>query len=113
MKKLIVLLTFCFISIIGLGQSIKVPDFADAKIKSFYKTYSDHLLKCVAAIRQNDHIKLKALFKEGEPIVAREKVLMKEVMKSPAEKQKWMQWATQASPYAKKVENYYQLMHRK
>ncbi len=97
----------------AFSQTIKVPDFADAKIKSFYTTYSDHLLKCVAAISKNDHTKVKALFKEGEPIVAREKVLMKELMKYPAEKQKWMQFAAQASPYAKKVENYYQLMQRK
>ena len=91
--------------------SIKVPDFADPEIKSFYTTYSNHLIKCIKAIRQKDEESATALFKNpGEQLVARDKILAKEVVKNPKEKQKYMQFAAQVYPYIKEVQNstYYQ-----
>ena len=95
---------------------IKVPDFADAGVKSFYQSYADHLIKCIKAIRAKDEAATKALFKNpGEHLVAREKILSKEVVKNASEKQKYMQLATQAYPYLKEVEQseYYKKMYDK
>jgi len=95
---------------------IKVPNFSDPQIKSFYTSYAAHLIKCVTAIRQKNEAKAIALFKNpGEQLVAREKVLVYEVIKDPAEKQKWMEFAVQASPYLKEVERsvYFQKVYGK
>ncbi len=69
-----------------------MPNFSDPQIKSFYASYAAHLIKYVTAIRQKNEAKAIALFKNpGKQLVAREKVLMYEVIKNPAEKQKWME----------------------
>ena len=94
--------------------SIKVPDFADPEVKIFYNAYATHLIKCVEAIRQKDEAKVTALFKNpGEQLVAREKVLAKEVVKNPIEKQKYIEFAGQAYPYIKEVQrsSYYQKIY--
>ena len=96
--------------------SIKVPDFADPEIKTFYQAYSDHLIKCILAIREKNEAKVAALFKNpGEQLVSREKILAKEVVKNDAEKQKYMLWAAQVYPYIKELERsvYYQKMYGK
>ena len=95
---------------------IKVPDFAGAGIKSFYQSYTDHLIKCINAIREKDEANAKALFKNpGEQLVAREKELSKEIIKNPVEKQKYMQFAAQVYPYIKEVQQseYYKKMYGK
>jgi hypothetical protein len=93
---------------------IKVPDFADPEVKSFYQAYADHLIKCIQAIREKDEAKVTALFKDpGEQLVAREKTLNKELVKNSVENQKYMQFAKEAYPYIKEVERsvYYQKMY--
>ena len=50
MKSVGLALTFCFFINSPFAQTIKVPDFADPKVKAFYQSHADHLLKCVAAI---------------------------------------------------------------
>ncbi len=95
---------------------IKVPNFSDPKIKSFYDSYASHLIKCVTAIRQKNEAKAIALLKNGgEQLAAREKVLVNEVVKNPAEKQKWIEFAVQASRYVKEVERsaYFQKLYVK
>ena len=95
---------------------IKVPDFAGAGIKSFYQSYTDHLIKCIKAVREKDEAKAKALFKNpGEQLVAREKTLSKEVVKNAVEKQKYIQFAEQVYPYIKEVEHseYYKKLYGK
>ena len=93
---------------------IKVPDFTGAGVKSFYQSYADHLIKCIKAIRGKDEAKAKALFKNpGEQLVAKEKTLSGEVVKNPAEKQKYMEFAAQVYPYIKEVQqsDYYKKMY--
>ena len=94
--------------------TIDVPDFADAGVKSFYQSYADHLIKCIKAIRAKGEAITKALFKNpGEQLVAREKILSKEVVKNAVEKQKYMQFAAQVYPYLKEVKQseYYNKMY--
>ena len=95
---------------------IKVPDFADPVVKSFYKSYADHLIKCIKAIREKNEAKATALFKNpGEQLVAQEKIVTKEVVKNPIEKQKYFQFAKQVSPYIKELQAsaYYKKMYGK
>ena len=94
--------------------AIKVPDFADATVKSFYQSYADHLIKCVKAIREKNETKATALFKDpGKQLVAKEKSLSKEVVKNAVEKQKYLQFAAQVYPYIKEVQQseYYERMY--
>ncbi len=103
----------------ALSQSpitINVPDFSDPGVKKFYTAYSSHLIKCIEAIRQKNEAKVTALFKNpGEQLVSDEKILAPKVVKNPVEKQKYMQFAAQAYPYIKEVEQsiYYQKMYGK
>ena len=86
-------------------KAIKVPDFSDASVKSFYQSYADHLIKCVGAIREKNEAKAKALFKSpGEELVAREKLISKETVKNPIEKQKYLEFAALVYPYIKEVQ---------
>ena len=96
--------------------TIKVPDFAQPHIKTFYTEYSNHLIKCIQAIREKNEAKATALFKNpGEQLVARSRILEKEVIMNPVEKQKWMQYAAQVYPYIKELErsSYYQKLYGK
>ena len=123
MKPLLLLVTCSLLSTPSFTQdtllkkpthTIKVPDFAGAGVKQFYTRYSEHLLKCIEAIRQNDDVKVAALFKNpGEQLVKEEKQLVVKLLKDPGEKQKYIQFAQQASPYAKEVERYYERVHGK
>jgi len=123
MKPFLLLLTCLLLSTAAFTQdtelkkpthAIKVPDFAGAGVKQFYTRYSEHLLKCIEAIRQNDDAKAAALFKDpGEKLVKEEKQLVVKLFKDPVEKQKYIQFAQQASPYVKEVERYYEKMQGK
>lgn len=123
MKPFLLLLTCWLLSTAAFTQdtlskepihTIKVPDFADAGVKQFYTRYSTHLLKCIEAIRQNDDVKVAALFKNpGEQLVKEEKQLVVKLVKDPVEKQKYIEFAQQASPYVKEVARYYEKMHGK
>ena len=93
---------------------IKVPDFADREIKTFYTSYANHLIKCIDAIRKKNEAKATALFKNpGEQLVAREKILAIEIVKDDVEKQKYMQFAAEVYPYIKELERspYYQKLY--
>ena len=84
---------------------IKVPDFADPEVKHFYNSYADHLIQCIKAIREKNKIKVVNLFKNpGEQLVTKEKEMAKELVKNPAEKQKYIQFAKQAYPFIKELE---------
>ena len=115
MKTLIVSLALCLINTFAVAQpGIDVPNFADPAVKTFYETYSAHLLKCVKAIREKKESEAVALFKDpGEQLVAKEKVIAKSLVKNPVEKQKYIQYARQAYPYLKEVEGsvYYQKIY--
>jgi hypothetical protein len=128
MKTLIFTLTLSLFTTLAFTQipseeaesrnvaAIKVPDFADRGVKSFYQAYSDHLLKCIQAIREKDKAKVTALFKDpGEQMVAREKTLAKDIVKNSVEKQKYLQFAEDIYPYIKEVEQsvYYKKMYGK
>ena len=129
MRVIILTLAICLSTILAFGQdttnqkkssqsaiTIKVPDFADPEIKSFYTTYSNHLIKCILAIREKNEAKATALFKDpGEQLVAREKIIVKELVKNPVEKQKYVQLAEQVYPYIKELERsaYYQKLYGK
>jgi hypothetical protein len=96
--------------------TIKVPDFAQPHIKAFYIEYSNHLIKCIKAIREKNEARATALFKNpGEQLVARSRILEKEVIMNPVEKEKWMQFAAQVYPYIKELErsSYYQKLYGK
>lgn len=107
MKSPFLALTLFLLTVTAFTQktiTIKVPDFADPQVKTFYNAYASHLVKCVEAIRQNDDAKATALFKKpGAQLVEQEKKLAKELVKNPAEKQKYVQFAEQAYPYLKEV----------
>jgi hypothetical protein len=117
MKNIFLIALSAFVFLTASSQNsinIKVPDFADAKVKAFYARYADHLIKCVEAIRQKDENKVAALFRNpGEQLVAEEKILSPKVVKDPVEKKKYLEYATQVYPYLKEVENstYYQKMY--
>lgn len=124
MKIIMIACVLCFSMSNVIGQTetpkeipaIKVPDFADASVKSFYQSYADHLIKCVGAIREKDEAKARGLFKNpGEQLVAKEKTLSKEVVKNAAEKKKYMEFAAQVYPYLKEVQNsaYYKKIYGK
>lgn len=94
--------------------AIKVPDFAQPHIKTFYTEYSNHLIKCIKAIREKNEARATALFKDpGERLVGRSKILEKEVVMNPVEKEKWMEFAAQVYPYVKELERslYYQKLY--
>jgi len=113
--KSILSLTFCFFLTSAFTQTINVPDFAQSDVKAFYIEYSGHLIKCIKAIREKDQSKATSLFKEGEPMVAKSKIIEKKVIMNPVEKQKWMLFANQAYPYIKEMERspYYQKLYGK
>jgi hypothetical protein len=124
MKTVILSFTLCLFMSNVFAQNetlkelttIKVPDFSDPGVKSFYQSYADHLIKCVKAIREKDEAKTKALFKDpGERLVTREKIISKEVIKNAVEKQKYMEFAAQVYPYLKEVQQseYYKKMYGK
>ncbi|MEP6677464.1 MAG: hypothetical protein ABJA78_20045, partial [Ferruginibacter sp.] len=72
--KLMLTISLCLLMINAFTQPIKVPDFADPAAKTFYQSYSDHLIKCIKAIREKNEAKVIALFKNpGEQLVEREK----------------------------------------
>lgn len=84
---------------------IKVPDFADPITKDFYQSYATHLINCIGAIREKNEAKAIALFKDpGEELVAREKIITKEVVKDPVEKQKYILFAAAVYPYIKELQ---------
>ncbi len=81
MKKLILTSAFYLLLVSALTQdtatkkstsqnpiSLQVPDFADPEIKKFYAAYSNHLAKCVEAIREKNEAKVTALLKSGGTI---------------------------------------------
>lgn len=112
MKRATAGLLFCLFIANAMGQTgtpnnipaINVPAFASAEVKKFYQSYADHLLKCILAIREKNETKAIALFKNpGEQLVAREKIISKEVVKTPLEKQKYIQFAEQVYPYLKEI----------
>jgi hypothetical protein len=114
MKKIMLAFMLCFFMNNAFAQNetakeiqlIKVPDFADAEVKSFYQSYADHLIKCIKAIREKNEAKTMALFKNpGEHLVAREKIISKEIVKNTVEKEKYAQFAAQVYPYIKELEN--------
>jgi len=115
MKSVTIILTLCFLQFGAAAQAhIDVPDFADPTVKTFYQTYSAHLLKCIAAIHEKNESKVVALFKNpGEQLVTREKEIAKQVVKNPVEKQKYLQLAKQIYPYLKEVQGsvYYQKIY--
>jgi hypothetical protein len=115
MKIIILTLTFCLVISSAYAQTINVPDFAQSDVKAFYTEYSGHLIKCIKAIREKNEAKATSLFKEGEPMVARSRVIEKKVIMNPVEKQKWMQFAVQVSPFIKEMERspYYQKLYGK
>ena len=124
MKTILLSFLFCLFMTNAFSQNvtaqknltISVPAFADASVKSFYQSYADHLIKCIKAIRAKDEATTKALFKNpGEQLVAREKILSKEVVKNAVEKQKYMQFASQVYPYLKEVQQseFYKKMYGK
>ena len=82
-----------------------MPDFADPATKSFYHSYADHLIKCIEAIREKNEARAITLFKHpGEQLVAREKIIAKEVVKNAIEKEKYVQLAAQVYPYIRELE---------
>ena len=96
--------------------NIKMPDFVQPDVKVFYTEYSNHLVKCIQAIREKNESKATALFKNpGEQLVARSKIIEKKVIMNPVEKQKWMQWSAQVYPLVKELErsSYYQKLYGK
>ena len=120
MKVITFAFTLCLFVTAAVAQktpiSIKIPNFTDPAVKAFYTKYSNHLIKCIYAIREKNEARTIALFKDpGEQLVAREKVLAKEVVKIPSEKQKYLEFAKQVYPYLKEVEQsaYYQKMYGK
>ncbi len=84
--------------------TIQVPDFADAKAKSFYNNYTSVLIKSVQAIRQKNDAKAITLSKNLLSLVPTQEKYGRELVKNPVEKQKYLQWAAQVSPYAKEWE---------
>ncbi len=124
MKTLIIAIFLCLITSVVFSQHsiakdtslISVPDFSDKTTKAFYQQYADHLIKCVFAIRGKQEAAAILLFKDpGENLVAREKVIARELVKTPGEKQKYLQFAAQAYPYIKEVERsaYYRKVYGK
>ena len=122
MKKIILAFTLSLLVSSAFTQNsasksvinIKVPDFAQPHIKKFYTEYSNHLIKCIKAIREKNEARATALFKNpGEQLVARSKILEKEVVMNPEERQKWMEWGAQVYPYVKELErsSYYQKLY--
>ncbi len=121
MKKII----FAFVLTLSLSSAftqktppksaitIKIPDFIQPDVKTFYTEYSNHLIKCINAIREKNEARAKSLFKEGEPMVAKSKIIEKKLIMNPAEKQKWMQFAGQVYPLIKEMERsvYYQKLY--
>lgn len=97
-------------------KTIVVPDFAQPHVKAFYIEYSNHLLKCIKAIREKDEAKVIKLFKSpGEALVKQSRIIEKQVIINSVEKQKWMQYAAQVYPYIKELEAsaYYQKLYGK
>jgi hypothetical protein len=124
MKPIVFTLALCLFMSAAFTQNeklkeipaIEVPDFADAGVKSFYRSYADHLIKCIKAIREKNEAKAKALFKDpGEQLVTREKIIAKELVKKADEKQKYARFAADVYPYIKEVERseYYIKMYKK
>ncbi|MEO7445562.1 MAG: hypothetical protein ABIT96_07045 [Ferruginibacter sp.] len=115
MKTIILSLAFCFLFTSAFSQTIKVPDFVQPEVKAFYTVYSNHLMKCIKAIHEKNESKATALFKEGEPMVAKSKIIEKKVIMAPGEKKKWMAFAAQVYPYIKEMERspYYQKLYGK
>ena len=112
---LLLLICIDFSAIIYI-PTIVVPDFAQSYVKAFYIEYSNHLLKCIKAIREKDEAKVINLFKNpGEALVKRSRIIEKEVIMNSVEKQKWMQYAAQVYPYIKELEAsvYYQKLYGK
>ena len=113
MKTILLVVALCFPISYGFAQNnvskgapvINVPDFADQAIKKFYQSYAKHLVKCIGAIREKNEAKATSLFKDpGERLVAREKLIAKELVKNAVEKQKYIGFASQVYPYIKEVE---------
>lgn len=115
MKTIILSFAFCLLMTSAFAQTIKVPDFVQPDVKAFYTSYSNHLIKCIKAIREKNESKATALFKEGEPMVAKSKIIEKKVIMNPVEKEKWMLFAGQVYPYIKEMEHspYYQKLYGK
>ncbi len=116
MKSLILSITFWFFITAAFAQTINVPDFAQPDVKAFYTEYSNHLIKCIKAIREKNEAKAVALFRNpGEQLVAKSKIIEKKVIMNLVEKQKWMQFAAQAYPLVKELErsSYYQKLYGK
>ncbi len=115
MKTIVLSLALCLFINSAFSQTINVPDFVQPDVKAFYTDYSNHLIKCIKAIREKNEGKATSLFKAGEPMVEKSRVIEKKVIMNPVEKQKWMLFAAQVSPYIKEMERspYYQRLYGK
>ena len=122
MKKIIWVFALSLFAISAFTQNtktqssfnIKMPDFVQPDVKAFYTEYSNHLIKCIRAIREKNESKATALFiNPGEQLVARSKIIEKKVIINPVERQKWMQWSAQVYPLVKELErsSYYQKLY--
>ncbi len=88
MKTIILSLAFCLLITSAFAQTINLPDFVQPDVKAFYTEYSNHLIECIKANRKKNESKATALFKEGEPMVAKSKIIEKKVIMNPVEKKK-------------------------
>ncbi len=104
MKKIILSLAFCLFIACAFSQTVKVPDFAQPEVKTFYTDYSNFLIKCVKTIHEKNEAGFAALINDpGKQLYAKRLIIEKKVIMNPVEKQKWMQYSAQVYPIAKEV----------
>ena len=81
--------------------NLQAPDFTDAALKQYYKTYTDYIKKVVTAIRNKDEAGTMKIFtEEGKQFNDKNEMDQKA---QAAEKEKFTDWLLQSAPYQREI----------
>jgi hypothetical protein len=84
--------------------NIQVPDFNDAAINQYYKTFTNYIKKAVTAVRNKDEAAWNGLVEESKQFGGEEEAgIWAKAKSTPEGKQKAEAWEKQAMPYLAEI----------
>jgi len=84
-------------------KSIKVPDFADAELLTFYTSYHNNLIKYLKAVRQNNRPAIKVAFDKDVSSFDKIVKMNERASASAAEHRKLLDYLILTKPFIKEI----------
>ena len=84
-------------------ESIKVPNFTDAELLTFYTSYHTNLINYLKAVRQNNKPSIKAAFDKDVANFDKIVKMNEKARASAAEHRKLLDYITQTKPFIKEI----------